>query len=95
LTLKNKFAFINSILLMIVVVALSTSTYMSFRQSSVQNFETKSYENSTLVGRALDEKIIRYFDVLDSVGNFSLRFDEDGFLNDPEYVQSALANLQR
>ena len=95
MTLKNKFAFINSILLIIVVVAISTSAYMNFRQSSVQNFEAKLYENSTLVGRALDEKIMRYFDVLDSVGNFSLRFDQDGYLHDPEHVQSALATLQR
>lgn len=76
-------------------MAISTSAYMNFRQSSVQNFESKLYENSTLVGNALDEKIMRYFDVLDSVGNFSLRFDEDGYLDDPEHVQLALANLQR
>ncbi|QUM75282.1 methyl-accepting chemotaxis protein [Moritella sp. 24] len=95
MTLKNKFALINSILLIIVVMVLSTSSYMSFRKSSVQNFESKLYENSTLVGRALDEKIMRYFDVLNSVGNFSLNFDAEGYLMEPDKIELSLARLQK
>ena len=94
LTLKNKFALINSILLIMVVMAISISGYVSFKQSTVQNFENKLYDNSTLIGYALDEKIMRYFDVLDSISNFSLNFDDDGYLINPDNIQSSLATLQ-
>lgn len=94
MTLKNKFSFINSILLIIVVVIISAFGYISFKKSSTQNFESKLYDDSVLVGRALDEKIMRYFDVLNSIGNFSLHFDENGYLIDPDNVQLSLVTLQ-
>ena len=58
------------------------------------DIEAKLSENSTLVGRALDEKIMRYFDVLNSIGNFSLNFDADGYLINPNNIEVALTELQ-
>jgi methyl-accepting chemotaxis protein len=95
LKLKNKFASVNSILLMIVVAVISTVGYSSFRASSTQNFETKLYDNSLLVGHALDEKLMRYFDVLNSVSLFSLRFDNYGLLRFPNEIKKSLLDQQK
>jgi len=93
LKLKNKFALINSTLLILVVLILSISSYINFKTSSEHNFKSKLEENSSLFAKALSARIMREFDFLNSIDHFA--FDDEGNLINPAAIKDSLAALEK
>ena len=79
MSLKNKLISVNTLLLLIIVTVISSVGYFSFKKSSTENYENKLEEVSIVIGKALEEKLSMYFQVLNTA-SLSIKFDADGDL---------------
>ncbi|MEI8633351.1 hypothetical protein P4S72_17370 [Vibrio sp. PP-XX7] len=57
--------------------------YFSFKNSSVNNYTDKLTQQAALISSGVEQKILRYFDVLSMSGN-TIEVDSNGHLNESQ-----------
>ncbi len=87
MTLKYRILAFFTFLVVTICGAISFFGYVSFDNFSTDNYQKKMHTQSNLIAKALDEKLMRYFDTLNAA---SFEFKENG---EPVSMQRTVATM--
>ncbi|MEG3753969.1 methyl-accepting chemotaxis protein [Psychromonas arctica] len=91
MTAKTKILLLIGLLLTIAISAISGVGYFNFRSESIANNNTRMDVQTSLISKAIEQKMERYFDALNILSE-NIEIDENGLDNVPQTVQ-ALATI--
>ena len=93
--LKTKLGVLISALLVLLVIVISSVSYINFKNASNQSYKMSLYQNAHLIGKALDEKLMRYVDMLNAIALPPINVDEHGDIVSSNELSSILGTLQK
>jgi methyl-accepting chemotaxis protein len=87
MTVKNKLLFLFSMLLFLIIVAITAVGYSNFKSASIDNYTHRLEEEASLIAHAIEQKMARNFDVL-HVASKQLAIDKAGNVEVDEVLKA-------